>query len=217
MRHIFLHFWVKYLYAKEERRIYKAWGRKTEFVSADRLLKKRYRSSNPYRVCRKFFEAQGVEDPHVYGDTPMTTLYRLAGLSGLNAKDCAVDLGCGTGRGVFFLQALFNCRAIGIDLVPIFIETASAIAREISNDHVTFLNGDIAHFSIKEGSWIYFDATLSSESFLKSVVDNLSECLPGTKILSVNADLRQYGDFDLVDIFQARYFWGEADVYYFQK
>lgn len=217
MRHIFLHFWVKYLYAKEERRIHKAWGHNADFVSADRLLKKRYRSSNPYRVCREFFQTQGVDDPHVYGDTPMTTLYRLAALSGLNAKDCVVDLGCGTGRSVFFLQALFNCRAIGIDLVPAFIERASAIAREVSNDHVTFLNGDIAHFSFKMASWVYLDATISNDSFLKSVVNNLRECLPGTKILSVNADLRQYGDFYLVDIFQARYFWGEADVYYLRK
>src|SRR5262245_60931707 len=68
---------------------------------------------NPYRICRK----RGL----VYGETPLVSLHQIATISHLSPNDCWLELGCGRGKGCFWVSQFIGCRTIGIDQVTLFI------------------------------------------------------------------------------------------------
>ena len=53
-------------------------------------------------------------DRHPCQPTPVEALEAVA--QRLTPQDCVADLGCGTGRAVFYLAAVAGCRAIGVEL-----------------------------------------------------------------------------------------------------
>src|SRR5262245_46123073 len=97
------------------------------FRKVDTRLLLSYWLDNPYRVCSRFFRSRGEEDPYTFGETPLTTLEEIAHRCQISNRDTVLELGCGRGRTCFWLARFVGCRAIGIDIVPTFIERAQRV------------------------------------------------------------------------------------------
>src|SRR3990172_6677745 len=104
------------------------WRRYSGFAPYARAFRRAYGFRNPYRICRSYLRQRGAGEPDAYGETPLPVLAEIARACGWNQTDTVLDLGCGRGRGAFFLSHLTGCRTIGIDWVPFFVQTAERIA-----------------------------------------------------------------------------------------
>lgn len=188
-----------------------------EFISCEKALKKAYRFLNPYRICKTFMQQRGEEQVDVYGETPLPVYAQIAKACTLSSSDTFVELGCGRGRGVFFLNTLTGCQAIGIDWVPHFIHIAEAIARGGSHG-VFFQCEDLLNADLSKATAIYLYGTCLSEEEILSLIDRFKGLSQTVKIVTVSYPLSDYSSyFSTLQQFTARFPWGTTDVYLQQK
>ena len=200
--------WFLFQEGKEVRRSFPAWA------SYERAFRKAYRFRNPYRICKTFLQQKGEKEGDVYGETPLPVYAQIARECALCAKDTVIDLGCGRGRGVFFLNFLTGCRAIGIDWVPFFIQTAERIAQE----GVSFRCEELLTADLSEATVIYLYGTCLSEGEILSLASRFQNLPERIKIITVSYPLSDYSpDFQTLTQFTAQFPWGRAEVYFQQK
>src|SRR5689334_11733546 len=126
----------------EEREVKRRFYVDTRFRACDSALKTAYFWRNAYGISKRFLKERGAADIQLYGETPLTTWAKIAEHCGISKNDRFVDLGCGRGRGVFFLSSYIGCSAIGIEQIPEFVEKAQSIAILFRHPNVQFLCGD---------------------------------------------------------------------------
>lgn len=155
---------------------------------------------NPYTSAKVF----------PYGETPLRALYAIAKAIDLKPTDHFIDLGCGRGRGVFFLSHFFNCRATGIDLTPSFIDKAERLAKKHSQNNVSFLCQDFTSYDFKERACVYLYGTTYSDECLAKLEDKLLRLPSGSRIVTVSEPLKNFTLFTQQEVLFA---WGRASVF----
>lgn len=190
----YLHFAVKIYEWFEQRRVRRLFYHHLAFKVLDRLLLK---GPNPYRIKEAF----------PYGETPLCSLKKIADRCGLQKQDKVVDLGCGRGRGVFFLSHFYGCEAVGVDQIPDFIQRASDLA---DTPKVSFLCQDMRKFDFSQASFVFFYGTTFSEEFVQELAQSMQALPKGSKIVTISAPLE---GFKMIDQFSVSFNWGFGEVY----
>ena len=109
-------------------------------------------------------------------------------LAGVNKNSVVYDLGCGDGRIVIAAARDFGARAVGIDIDPLRIQEANALAaKEGVTNRVTFIRGDMFTADISQATavMLYLLPRLSLE--LRPKLQK--ELKPGTPIVSHSFDM----------------------------
>lgn len=186
------------------------------FRKVDFFILRCYVQRNPYTISKEFLEKKGVAQVYTYGETPLTTLEKIANACGISSKDVVYELGCGRGRSCFWLRCFKGCRVIGVEFVPDFVTNADRAKRKFQVSEVTFLFRDILYPSYSDATVLYFYGTTSEPSFIIKLIDKLKQLPKGTKIITVSFPLTSYSSeelFKTVKVFPASFTWGTADVY----
>lgn len=194
----YLHFAVKFYEGLQQRRVRKLFYEDPQFQALDRAL---LRGLNPFRLKEVF----------PYGETPLCSLKQIADRCGLTAEDRVVDLGCGRGRGVFFLAQHYGCQVQGIDKVRDFIDQASQLKERYSVESVSFLCEDLRNYDFSQATFVFFYGTTFSEEFVSELTEKLKALPRGAKIITVSYPLE---GFELKDQFPVSFSWGTGEVYY---
>lgn len=183
------------------------------FAKADFLLLLSYAFTNPYRLCRTFFKQS--EWMGIYGETPLVTLEQIARECDISLHDTVIDLGCGRGRGCFWLAAHLHCRIIGIDLNPTFIAKAKGVQRKCRLKELEFRCADFFSVDLSGASVIYLYGSCLSEQQVELLAEHLSHLPKGVKIITVSYPIteREGSPFTLLKQFKAHFPWGETEVY----
>ncbi len=203
---------------KEEYRVRKSFYHNPLFKKIDLSLKKAYRFSNPYHIAKKFAKKKGEVDLHTYGETPLTTLYKILKLAKASKEDIFLDLGAGRGRVVFFVATYLGCKALGIEHNPHFCEKAQKIASFLPIKP-TFLDKNmLLESSMPKATLIYFYGICLDEPSFLSVVRQFALLSKGVKVITVSFPLSDYIEsFSLLSSETFSYPWGEATVYIQEK
>ncbi len=86
-----------------------------------------------------------------YLSTPPRVMDRMLALADIGPRDVVYDLGCGDGRFVIKAVKDFQARGVGIDLDPVRIAEAEALAAEAGvSERATFVCGDIFEANLTE-------------------------------------------------------------------
>jgi SAM-dependent methyltransferase len=164
------------------------------------LDQKVLKGPNPYRIKEAF----------PYGETPLCSLKKIADRFGLKSSDKVVDLGCGRGRGVFFLAQHYGCEATGIDRVESFIEQAKRLAEKCQRLKVAFVLGDMRKFDFSQVTFVFFYGTTFSEEFVDELKQSMKALPKGSKVVTVSYPLE---GLELIDQFLVSFPWGSCSVY----
>lgn len=179
------------------------------FLKTALFLKAQYLFASPYRLSKRWLKAAGKKEIYVYGETPLTTLDRVARQCRILSKDTVYELGCGSGRAVFWLTETVGCKAVGIEHVPAFIRKAKRVKKWTSSLLAEFKEGDVLQSSLKEATVVYF---YGSEAMLKHVEPCLNRLAKGTKLITVSY-LLESANFKLTHSFKASFPWGIATIF----
>jgi len=185
------------------------------FLLADMAFTLLYFFCNPYRLCGNYFRRRGVKD-QFYGETPVTTWDIMARQLSLTAADTLVDLGCGRGRGVLFLGAVWRCRVIGVDCIETFVFCARKIGRWCRIDQAQWWHGDLMDADLSEATVVYLFGTTLPDAVIRQWVEKLEALRDGARVITVSYSLLEYGGehcLDLQDTWKLPYAWGEAEVF----
>lgn len=190
--------------------------RSLSFAKVDIALLSSYLFSSPFRISKKFLLERGERDVYTYGETPLTTMEKIASECGITAQDVVIELGCGRGRGCFWLGQFIGCTVIGIDYVPAFIDKAAAVKKRFHVQHVYFRLEDIFHADLKGGTVIYLYGTCLLSDQISLLIERLDKLPADVKIITVSYALTEIypkAPFRIVKQFRAEFTWGKTDVY----
>jgi hypothetical protein len=185
------------------------------FLAYERAFNKAYRFSNPFHICKNYLRQKGEAQIDAYGETPLLALLEIAKECELQSNDVLIELGCGRGRGVFFLSYCIGCRVIGIDWVPFFIHTANAISESTyPRLPVSFQCADMQQADLTEATAIYLYGTCLSDEAILDLIERFKKLPPKTKIITVSYPLAEYSPhFRTLKQFSVTFPWGEGDVF----
>lgn len=193
----------------EECRIRRRYWPNVAFQICDRQLCFHYRFKNPYRISKRFLIKQGADDIYCYGETPLTTLEKIAKECSISSHDSVIELGCGRGRGVFFLATHFGCNVKGIEWIPEFVGPAHRIAAYCPK--VSFACEDMLTTDLSKASIIYLYGTSLDDATLEHLIKRFEKLPIGTKIITVSYPLT--GKFELCKQFNAEFPWGRTQIF----
>ncbi|MBY0528695.1 MAG: class I SAM-dependent methyltransferase [Rhabdochlamydiaceae bacterium] len=180
----------------------------------DLALKKSYRWINPYRISNQFLRSQGFAQRDLYGETPLSTLQQVALALKLTSEDHLFELGCGRGRGVFFLRCLYGCEVTGIDWHPTFISRAQKIAPLDTQNRTHFTCSDFMQADLSQATVIYLYGTCLQDEEIHLFCQRLSECALLKYVATVSFPLCDYDPlFKTLSVFSASFPWGDADLF----
>jgi SAM-dependent methyltransferase len=193
----YLHFAVRGYEWLQQKRVRQLFYQDPQYKALDQALLK---GPNPYRLKEAF----------PYGETPLCSLKQIVDRCGLKEEDKVVDLGCGRGRGVFFLSYRYRCEVTGIDMIRPFIERARHLAKEYQAFRVSFACGDMRKFNFSKATFVFFYGTTFSDEFVHELKQAMKALPQGSKIVTVSYPLE---GLQLVDQFIVSFPWGSAEIY----
>ena len=176
---------------------------------------------NPYAICPRYlvnFSENEVQK--IYGETYFSTFEAIAVALKLNEHDVIYDLGCGRGRGVFWLNAFYHCRAIGVELNPVFVRKALKIKNKLKIENVEFVQANMMDVDFSNATVLYLYGTALSDAAIENFIVNLKRAKQGTKIVTVSYPLHHYakaGEFEMIEQFQGQFLWGDTMIYIQRK
>lgn len=156
-------------------------------LASERLLARAY--LNPSQFWIALTEGVRITGPETlyrltYGETSWFGIGASLRLVQATAQDVFYDLGCGTGRNVFFAQAEYGMKAVGIDLIPQFVSTAQEIVQQLNLQGITFLQQNIFDTPLHEATIVYVTANCLDQEWLDRLILRLRDLPVGARVIS---------------------------------
>ena len=170
------------------------------FPSFKRLDQALLASPNPYRIPKAF----------PYGETPLFTFKQMADRWHITDSDYVIELGCGRGRGSFFLAHYTGCTVKGIDWTPSFISHATTVASQFPHLGVSFACKDMRQADLSRATVIYLYGTCLDEASIEALSQMFHKLPSATKIITVSYPLPY---FLVKDEFVGSFPWGKTEIY----
>lgn len=209
---------VWWYFCQEERQVRFCFYRNKMFRSRDCSLKRIYRFKNAYRINKRFLRSKGVHDVDTYGETPLTTLYFIAQQCEITSQDHVIDLGCGRGRGTFFLNDYIGCQTTGIEWNPEFIDMAKKVVAADPCRAPEFICADMLSADLSQATVIYLFGTCLPDPVIEKLVASFARLPPSTKIITVSFPLSDYSkEFKEIKEFTGSFPWGNGSIYLNQR
>ena len=152
-----------------------------------------------------------------YGETSWFAMKKILDTVEAGGNDVFYDLGCGTGRNVFFTRIYYGIRSIGIDLIPTFIQIGEEVAKESGIEGVKFIENDIFKASISDGTIFLAVVTVCYNNVLiDQLKEKFKEIETGSWVISVSCPLI-CDHLKIVKVKSLFYSWGLAKTYFHRK
>lgn len=187
-----------------------------QFMKVDLLFFFLYLFRSPFSVAKHFLIDNGAKDIYTYGETPLTTFDKIASESSILPEDVVFELGCGRGKTAFWLNCFIGCKVVGVEIVPTFVQKATAIAKFLKIKGVEFRLEDMLETDLSQASVIYIYGSDFENAFICQLVERFQVLPKGTKFLTVSYPLSDYdsGDsFKIEKIVPVRFNWGVAELF----
>ncbi len=194
---------ANFRFQREKVRLYyrKSW----RFALSDLILGFATLFFNPYRTCRK----KGT----LYGETPPSSLHRIASFCSLSAEDCYLELGSGLGKGCIWISQFVGCRAIGVEKVPLFFHLSSAISSLFGFQRLAFIKGEMEKADFSAATCVYLYSTCIDEEDMARLAQKMAALPQGAKVVTVSAPMPETRYLALKGSFPLSFPWGETEGY----
>jgi SAM-dependent methyltransferase len=189
-----------------------------KFAIVDITLGLIYFFNNPYRICKNYLISKNTSDPHQYGETPLSTMYRIVQEFDIKKDDRILELGSGRGRVCFFLAVYFDFKnVIGIEFVPFFTHAANFIKKIFKIKNIEFIKQDLLDVDFKSFNFdvVYLFGTCMKDDVIKKFLKKNLKNFENKKIITVSYSLNEFDDsFAIQKEIVCSFPWGETSVYF---
>jgi len=218
---LFLSLLVRARKIREERAVRRTFYKQTFFRSCDQVFLNAYKGIDPFRISKEYLIAKGAEEIYAYGETPITVWNEIAKRTTLTPKDQVADLGCGSARGLFFLDSYYGCSVVGVDWISEFVERARKISAQAGlSERAKFYTQEIVHTQLEGATLIYLYGTCLENEVILQLIESFKKLKLGTRIVTVSFSLNEYcglNFFCVKEEFEALFPWGKATVFIQEK
>ena len=205
---------VKFYNIKEEIHVFFRYYCQKKFFFLDIFLKFFYLFKNPYRICKDFLKKRGGKDIYLYGETPLTTMEKIAKKGEITSSDVVFELGAGRGRSSFWLSHFIGCKVIAIEWVPFFAYVANRVIKIFREKKMHFFLQDIFETKFDEATVIYLYGTCLKDEEIQNLLRKFEKLKKNTKIISISYSLSDYStNFSYQKKWDVSFPWGDTQAY----
>jgi hypothetical protein len=164
----------------------------------------------PYKIAADYHTSKG-EDPYVYGESPLATIFKLFSKLNLNQDNKILELGAGDFKVSQFLNQFFGFTVYGLEQIPIFCKMGRKQVSQFNLKAVHVLEGNYLTTPFPDVDIAYLFGSNIQEEALIELLPKLKK-IP--QILTVSFPLSDYSDdFTTVDNWTLLFVFGYATVY----
>lgn len=124
-----------------------------------------------------------------YGETTWFGIDAMLKKVKAGPHDVFYDLGCGTGRNVFFASIVYGMQAVGVDLLTSFVTFASQTAAENKLSQTRFLQQNIFETPLQAASIVFVTANCYDQQTMPLLVKRFEDLRPGTRVISTHRSI----------------------------
>jgi len=173
-----------------------------------------YLKDPPHRVIlREKAALAAADDDLIYGETPPLTMKKLLEMVQAAPEDVFYDLGCGRGLTVLTAAGVHNMTAVGIDLIPAFIERARKIQKLMGVSGADFILSSFLDVDITRATIVYAASTTFSEETMQALAEKLKGLKAGARVITLSAPLKS-PHFTLSSSGIFNFTWGKTHAYF---
>jgi hypothetical protein len=192
-------------------------GRKAWYWRLHSAAAHAYRRDSAIRVMGREGHASALPPGQlVYGETPAISMLAMLARVGAGPDDVVFDLGCGRGLAALTAGLALGVEAVGIDVLPTFVERGSAMAERLRvADRVTFQCADFRACDLSRGTIFYAAATTFDKDILDEVAAIVASRAPGptpTRFMTLSHPLLP--PWRMIDKGRFPMTWGWNTVYF---
>ncbi|HEY9842323.1 MAG TPA: methyltransferase domain-containing protein [Candidatus Obscuribacterales bacterium] len=160
--------------------------------TVDHALNLRYFHPSQFMLALR--EGLRIEKPETiyrltYGETTFFGIRAALKAVGAKSGEVFYDLGCGTGRNVFYAAVACGMQAVGIDLLPSFVNNGKALATQFDLKDVSFLEQNIFVTDLKSADVVYITANCYDAETMPQLVKRLDDLRPGARVISTHRSI----------------------------
>jgi hypothetical protein len=163
------------------------------FTKIDLALLLDYWLESPFVISKRYLQLKFEPDIYQYGETPISTIERIAQKLAINENDHVFELGSGTGRCAFWLACFRKCRVTGIEQISQFTDCTQRILDHCKplKQKINFIKGDFLVENLSAATIIYLYGSKMSNREIESLILNLRGIKQGTRIVTVSYSLNE--------------------------
>jgi SAM-dependent methyltransferase len=187
------------------------------FLKIDTMLFLYYWLS--YSISRHNLDISRIasKDELVYGEIPYFSFEKALELIPIKTTDTFMDLGCGKGKLVFYMNNIFKIKSIGVDLVPMYIKYAASLSKRLKLKNIQFENKNILNCDLSQGTIFLITWTCFSDQSRKSLIEKMQkEISPGSHIITTFNPIEE-NNFKLIKYIRVPFSWGKGYLYIHKK
>jgi SAM-dependent methyltransferase len=162
------------------------------FARVDFDLLRGYFLESPYKISKEFLIEKGEKEVYAYGETPLTTLEKIAKISEIKPEDTVFELGCGRGRTCFWLKYFIGCSVVGVEYIRYFVEQANRVKTRYGIKNIDFKCEDMLLTDLSKATIIYLYGTCLDEIFIQKLIKKFEKLPSSTKIITISYPLTDY-------------------------
>lgn len=183
----------------------------------DKRLADRYNEDNQFWVSMKEGYKQSKERIRnlTYGETSYFAIKASLEFVKMTKDDVFYDLGCGIGKTVFFANAVYGAKSIGVDIVGDFITNGNLVVKEMNLQNISFLEKSIFDIDLKNGTVFYITPTCFDEENMRKVIKKFEKLPKGSRLIVLSKHL-QMPNLKLLGSQTLYYSWGRAETFYYE-
>ncbi len=160
---------------------------------------------NPFKISKRYLQERGENNIYQYGETPFETLEKIGEMLNLQPTDHLMEMGCGPGRGSFFMHHFFCCRITGVEQIPAFVKRAKKI---VKSKYVHFRCEDMLKTALDGITCIYLCGTCLDDQIIEQLTKRLAK-YP----LRIATTSYPMPGFEILDQKELKFPWGKTTVY----
>lgn len=155
------------------------------------------------------------DESFAFGETPYDVALDICAQAGLTASDTLFDLGCGRGKMVFAAALAHGCAAVGVDLLPTYIDVARGISAALGLDRVRFERQHVLDVPLDDATAVYVNGFTFNDDLAGGLQARISVLADGTRWISVGREWR-HPRLRLSGKRRYPFSWGYADTWLYE-
>lgn len=182
----------------------------------DNEITETYNSDNQFWVSLKEGFKQRSEriTNLTYGETSYFAIRESLKTVNFNKDDIFYDLGCGTGKTVFYANAVYGAKSIGVEIIAEFVNKANKIVKDLNLKDISFIEKSIFDINLKDGTVFYITPTCFDAENMQKVMKKFENLPKGSRLIVLSRHL-PLPNLKLIDRKTLYYTWGRAETFYY--
>ncbi|NGX27148.1 MAG: hypothetical protein K940chlam6_01081, partial [Chlamydiae bacterium] len=194
---------------REQKVVEKRFYENASFRVQDEALLAAYQNISPYQISKEYLIKNGAKNPYAYGETPLTTMAKIAKECDLGTKDTIIEMGAGRGRTSLFLAEYVGARVLAYEQISSFVE------KMVPSKNLKIFAEDMFSADFAKATAIYLYGTMLEDSAIRMLTKKFPH---KAKIITVSYPLNAYSEnYSIKKTFSGRFPWGKTKVYWNER